>query len=318
MPVSPEIPYSIYKEASPIEYWEYLGHLNKRYYQEIQARILPLESVLMQHQACAVLMGSDGKGEKHAQSWAEIIYLQPSSGNLNHTIITQTMPDYTNFFEVDYEGNPSVRYTGNDSLLSYVYGNSSHVYPDTILNSCIVSGHEATALEARTQVLNEIAHTTRIRRKIDEQIKEYLKWVQTGVSRNQTCFFFEHDQVVALYDERPGLKQLGVKPVIRLVQRTLDLLTQQQLASAQLTPELAAHTLPTATVKRLEYFEQDKDIAYAYLWFLQWFHENQEGYKANRQLSSATRSYEMYQEHIRVIFNWINTIRPGLFKALTY
>jgi hypothetical protein len=315
MPLNHEIPYSIYKEASPLEYWGMLEEVNRIYLSEMQIALQPLMPALVFNRASAIVIGSDGKGEKHAQSRAELIFLQPETGTLQPQHITHIIKGYRKKFEGGYHGYPSVQFVESENPLSYMYGDSNLVYPDTIVNSKFVIGSKTTALQARTQVLYEMIQIPRIRKKLTNQIKEYSVVTQTGISRNKTCFYFENDRVVALYDERPNPKQLGVKPVIRLVQRALDLLTQQQLASAQLTPEYAAQSLPTATVKRLEYFKQDKEIATAYLWFLQWFHETQEGYKNKRQLASASRPLATYLENISLISNWINTIRPGLVKT---
>lgn len=63
-------------QLGPMEYKEYLSDLNDSYLRETRQKLLPIENFLIQRDLCAIVVGSDGKKERHPQSKIEVMYVQ--------------------------------------------------------------------------------------------------------------------------------------------------------------------------------------------------------------------------------------------------
>jgi hypothetical protein len=285
---SPETePYGL----SPFEYKTYVEEINGRYLSQTRQNLLPLDSFLQENNICAIVVGSDGKGERHAQSKTEIVYIQGQSlgGEISSKKISDLYEEltgrkYSDVFETDVGYLPEKTNLGID-ILSFVSGDNRRIFPDRVLNSKLVGGASEVHQKARISVLGEIGRPDNlaglIRRELKRQKKEANKTCQTGVSRKKLCF----NQSGQFYDESENPGSFGFKHgFIRFIQRDLDLRTQSLIIDRVWSPEKAAE-LPTSTVGRISFFDYNKDTAEAYLWFLEQYHEVQERYKNRKRLS---------------------------------
>lgn len=298
-------------QLGPMEYKEYLSDLNDSYLRETRQKLLPIENFLIQRDLCAIVVGSDGKKERHPQSKIEVMYVQSEGKGdiitpsvIASTFIETTGKRYSDVFDVEINGSPVSARIGTD-VLSYVLGDQNRIYPDRILNSRFVLGDQDIHKKAKRTVLEEMNMDIlrrKIRKAMNEQSSRHLKSCITGISRGETCFD-EHNQ---FYDERNKPGKFGFKHAfVRLVQRKLDLRTQELMKEGQMTIEEMS-CLPTNTADKLMFFKSyNQDTPAAYLWFLQRYHELQEVYKARRDLSALDfDSYDFRQCSEIILRNW--------------
>ncbi len=298
------------KEVSPYEmplpkYKGYLDDINSAYLTEVRNTLSLMRDFLLENGFCAVVVGSDGKRERHPQSRTEVVYLQYQKKRneitpkqINEKFFEIYGIPYSSVFDYDLktDGDPRVLYI-NEDILSYVSRDSGLIYPDRILNSRIVFGEMGMWKSAREKVLEEMGLTTglsgKIRKALKSQIKDYLKTCETGLSRGKVCF----NQGYQFYDESELIGNFGFKyGFIRLLQRDLDLKTQTLIRDRVWSTNQAME-LPTNTAERVCFFDEyNQDTTLAYLWFLQRYHEVQEMYK-NRRIPSVSKydSYEFQQ-----------------------
>lgn len=256
---------------------------------------------------CIVATGSDGKMERHIQSKSEFIWLDnrpPKSpvhisqdigkflhwyDETNEIAFHQAYDALPHPFEVKSLTNPEAPY-------SYAYGNRNVVYPDRILNSVVVFGNPNLLREAKRKVYEEITADSAVGKHIREEIKEQLrisrKALESGISRGVYCFNLEQTPPVQYYNEmetqigEPRVSTTGFKfPAMRLVQRTLDLITIDAIRTKKISIEEAID-FPTNTIARIQTLRDygilpinTYDIEHAYAWFLQQYHAVQEAYK---------------------------------------
>lgn len=279
---------------SPIKYGEYLVGINQKYLSDNKLVLEPLSDFLEYHDACAVVVGSNGKKEKGVNSDTEIVFIQGERPikRLDPRLLVDEFErvngyDYCKNFFVNKESLPRIVRIG-ENILSFVDDNSRLVYPDRILNSLFVCGKKTVYEQSRQIVAIEMGLTMRlsgkIRSEMKKQIKEHFKVFQTGVSRGKVCFDIDEG---CQYYERLGknVDQLGFKyGPIRLVQRDLDFITQAVIVDKRLDIE-RIDTLSTNTSERINYLIPDsKSLIESYLWFLQNYHRIQQEYEDNKSL----------------------------------
>jgi hypothetical protein len=286
-------------QFNPVKYGDYLTALNDRYLDENKRIFEPFTDFLNYYKACAIVIGSDGKGERHTQSKTEIVFIQDDQTDKyldpRHLVeefekITG-MIFFSNFF-TNSNKLPRIKKIGRD-VLSWVDQNSNLVYPDRLFNSKLICGDNSIFQKIRENIAIEMGLipglSGKIRREIRNQRNRHFETCQSGISRMETCF----DQEYQYYDEGKTIGKYGFKHgFIRLIQRNLDLRTQASLRDKIISINKISN-LPVNTVERIMFFSKDqKSLCEAYLWFLQKYHQVQEEYKERKSL--AVMSYDKY------------------------
>lgn len=326
-----------YVEAAPREYWNTVKELNKFELREIGRDFagVPIDP----RTTCIVVVGSDGKLERHAQSRTEIVVLHRPSSKLaqerDMIEIPQRIVDWYNrvhpkegehyeeSFDLSLSDVPEIKIL-NDAQLPLAYA-SPHlmevpprIFPDRVLNTVILTPQASRVyFDARRQVILEMASFDHqagyIRTKMKQQLKEYRRAAQTGEYRGQSVFRVDDSVLTEIYDEAPDSRATGFKvPFLRTVQRYMDLLTTRLVLDSSLDLNTVVCGLPMSTIDRLKFFrrhdlfpegnpaEQIDTVIDAYAWFLQAYHFVQEGYKHTRALAEISFSGEQFLDFWRL------------------
>lgn len=289
-------------QLAPGKYAEYLSESNERYLLENKTILEPISDLLDYYDTCAVVVGSDGKKEKGIKVDTEVVFIQ--SEKSDRKLYPQYLADefekltgnkYSDVFFIDKNLLPRIMKVG-DNTLSFVDQNPSVVYPDRILNSILVCGQQMVYNQARQTVAIEMGLTPclsgKIREYIKNQIREYLKVCQSGISRGAICFDFE--KKCQYFDQKDGnIRRYGFKHgYIRLVQRKLDLKIQTMIRDRQIGVE-KINNLPTNTFEKIDYLcPNQKPLIESYLWFLQNYHDIQKKYEEEKVL--VEKEYDGY------------------------
>jgi len=139
---------------------------------------------------CLILVGSDGKQERHPQSKTEVVLLCRDSkpkDEMKETIKCLISPstDPIEFEEIKTLDN-------KEDPFSFYNGQSDRCYPDRILNSNFLLGDDDIFIQARRQVLLEMSEQGKLGKKIREelrtQLKGYKKALISGQYRHQIIF----------------------------------------------------------------------------------------------------------------------------------
>lgn len=293
-----------YMELPLPEYWIFLKYLNQQYIDS--ARTLLKTAPVTQDQ-CLVLLGSDGKKERHAQSKTDLAIIQRAGSDscltpagLMEWFDGTHIENFVDIFDLQLHEEPEVKEVGNPDLYlsdAYPYkytGVNRRIYPDRALNTVFILGNEAVHLEARGQVLKEMTENHKrsrtIRRELVKQLKSYRKTMETGLYRDRPTFTVMPP--VQYYDEDLEVYSTGFKiGFLRTVQRFLDVATVVGIREGFFTIDEAVEDLPTSCPEKIQFLAgrglfpdgmQTENAIDAYLWFLQQYHFAQELYKNER------------------------------------
>ncbi len=275
--------------------------------------LLKEESLHLGEADAIIVVGSDGKEERHPQSKTEIVLLRKGlekNKRENSSLqIPNSLPSQILYDEIRLEEVPP-------PILSYYNNSPKAVYPDLILNSILILGNPKTHLQARIKVIKEMTDDgpigKRIREELKKQLSSYRTTLSTGFYRGLPVFA---DGWQYYYEnEDPKKLQLGFKMgPLRVVQRRLDILTveawKKNLLNDQEIPNL-----PTNTCDRIDYFCAKglikKDFAsqlqQAYLWFLREYHRVQEIFKNSDRKKIVGRPYDQtdFEKHKSIVIRF--------------
>lgn len=314
--------YRPYTDLDLTGYSIVLAYLNQQYLDE--ARSL-LEYVPLTKDQCLILVGSDGKKERHAQSKTDVVIVQrPNSENLTPNGFMDWFDKthsstFVGTFDLVLDESPEVKVIGQDGILvSSVYpdkfkGGNRRIYPDRTLNALFVTGNEDVYKEARRQVLEEMTKDGKtaghIRRELVKQVKTNREVMKTGLFRERATFTV--DPPIQYYDEDEYKFTTGFKiGFLRTVQRFLDIATVVAIRQGFMSVDDAAVGLPTSTVERIRFLDEKglfrasiscEGVINAYLWFLQQYHFAQEQYKRTRvpiELPFNSSEFQAYSVEI--------------------
>lgn len=282
--------YCPFQDMSPKEYWELVKCVNENNRRDLASKFedLPFEN------AALIIVGSDGKEERHCQSKPDIILIRKSGAELDlsrRLVDAIGKEEFYRSYDFSHTGLPETRGLDQSTPLSFAFNDPSKVYPDRILNAKIIAGDEDVYYSARERILAEISKDGEESKKIREHMKSqlwlYKKAIKTGVYAGRMVF----DGQSQYYDEDNANYSVGFKiAFLRAAQRKLDLMTIKAVRTGRLDIVTAARDLPTATDDRLEYFadmemfprELLSGSVEAYGWFLQQYHCAQEKYKDSK------------------------------------
>ncbi len=315
-------------DLSVSEYGEYIHDINE---QNIAYLRRLFEGAPLAPTQCLIVIGSDGKLERHAQSKTDVVLVQrKNAANNNVDDITAWFEGinpgetFKSQFDSQLSDSLEVVTLDDDSIrASYVYPElftqPRSIYPDRGLNSIHIAGNTEVHLDLRKQVLLEMTAKGKsfrsIREEMKKQLRHYERAAKTGAYREVRVFGIElgggENRCFQYYNEDPNSYTVGFKvPFLRRMQRFLDIATVVAIKEEMLGVDDAAKNLPTSTIQRLEYFKnigllQDQgaveDVEDSYLWFLQRYHHVQELYKQLRipiALSFDLDRYRMFRDTI--------------------
>lgn len=242
----------------------------------------------------AVVVGSDGKMERHAQSKHEIVLIADEPYKPDYIRrLQQHLLRHGFYIDSGYTVLIESKIFQETTPFSYVEGYRNLVYPDRILNARVVAGDLSIYTEARKRCLHELAgfhpESKHIVREVKNQVKGAHKVCKTGYSRGVPQFSEATGE--QFYDEKvkPGMFGFKTGPM-RLTQRQLDLLTAELMRQSSAEQiERYAIELPTNTCERLDYFGRigfldvalANRVSQAYTWFMLQYHLAQENYKTS-------------------------------------
>jgi hypothetical protein len=259
-----------------------------------------------------ILIGSDGREERHPQSETEMIILTEEPID----VVTQT-----NIFAAINDLNQEIDEIEikllDSSVLSFYNNQADSVYPDRVLNGFFLLGDESLFYKAKLQVLQEMNRDDEVGRKIREtmksQLKSYRRAIREGKYRGHQIFMIDGDQGYQYYfegeDWRENIMGFKMGP-LRAVQRKLDLLIVSGLKAEIFTVQ-DLFSLPSNTVDRIAFFTQKglfngregENFALAYIWFLREYHKAQETFKQSdrTRVITASFSFQEFEQNIDYI-----------------
>ena len=312
-----------YTELPTAEYWIFLKYLNQQYIDSAKNLLI---SAPISGDQCLVLLGSDGKRERHAQSKTDLAIVQRTNGATNLTArglmewFDRThIENFTDIFDLQLHEEPEVKQVGNPELYlsdayPYVYkGVNRRIYPDRALNTVFIMGNEDVYMEARRQVLTEMTanhqRSGSIRRELTKQWKTYRETMQSGLYRDRATFTLEPP--VQYYDEDLEVYSTGFKiGFLRTMQRFLDIATVVGIREGFFTVDEAALDLPTSCPERIQFLASKglftdsiltERAIDSYLWFLQQYHFAQEQYKNERTPIALPFNKDDFLAHSHVL-----------------
>jgi len=297
-----------YEEFEPWEYFGLLAVTNENHQKMLREGLREFGAG-MPDDVAIITVGSDGKMERHAQSKTELVLI---SGRDYGVELRQSFREYCGSYlpaddiEYAYDGLPGYFCLDSNTPFSYVYGDRRLVYPDFVLNSQLIIGDDAIWILARQRVLDEFTEShlgKSVKGVVRKQLTHHRKVMREGGDNAGVCWSLSED--LQFYDEEKHVFGFKSGP-IRAVQRKMDLLTLSAVP-------LQADDLPTKTVDRIAYFSHmglidpqlGEDLAVAYLWFLQKYHQVQEVYKMTRQPASHQFCQEDFTRHIGDVWRFI-------------
>lgn len=289
LPKESELPEAAFG-LPPVEYLGLVETVNTTILKEHQ--LLLSDMTLSEYQA-VIVIGSDGKLERHTQSKTEFVFLQFEKDPFRAAYrITQKLRQYPLNYEVGPRGMIEVRDVTDPTPLSWAYGDRTLVYPDRLLNAALVIGNPQTACVARLKVLYEMSldprHAGRLLEHMTDQLALYKRAIRQGKYRGQPVF--SSNEAKQYYNEGRHMTFGFKSSFLRAVQRKLDILTARLIRDGVWELEQAAR-IPTQTYKRLDSFatlgiltgEEAEGLTQAYGWFLREYHRVQETYKRTRR-----------------------------------
>lgn len=316
-----------YTRLTPDEYRGLLAVINLNYVETLRAQL----SLFDLGNACLILVGSDGRLERHYQSRTEIVIIQ----RFKDQDTIQRLIDYwgaTTFirdFGVKMKNKviyPDAKVLDDQDVpISYAFGNPDTVYPDRIVNTTLIVGDSELYYMDRTRALVEMTGndqtSKRVRDHMKKQLREYRRALKTGTFANRRIFECAGEQGMQIYDEDPSNYAAGFKTShLRTVQRKSNLLTVAAIRNGMLDLSEAAFRLPPTTHHLIRFLAKRgllpnpyndpairESLITAYSWFLQQYHHAQNRYKATGERVLLPFNGDEFFNHSRIIEQFANS-----------
>ena len=311
---SPDYQFSPY-DLPVEEYWGLVQIVNQHTIEQYRDFLATHTTDLNQ---AIVLVGSDGKRERHSQSRTEFVILTEKQ-DLSRTSQVLTNKLLSKEFPIHYELGPDgfieVKCLADEMPLSYAYADPNRVYPDRTLNITRVAGNSDITHKARRIALEEMSLNSqisgRIQERMKEQLRQYRQTMKTGSYRNVPVFSVEH--AVQYYDEHAPLRFGFKMGFLRAVQRKLDLITANMVREGSSSIDALAQVFPVTTVDRIGFFARygiiphnlEDPLCEAYLWFLREYHRAQESYKRNQRAVETPFDSSLMQVYRGIVLDFV-------------
>ena len=286
--------------------------------QELQVLFNPLIEKFGSKGWSLILVGSDGKQERHPQSKTEVVLLFKKKDHKADEMVrelktlTSQSPDPIEFTEIKVLED-------EQSPLSFYNGQPNQCFPDRVLNASFLLGEDDIFIQSRRQVLSEMSEESelgkKVRKELKEQLTSYKNALISGQYRGQIIF----DENNQYYFETDDWKRarMGFKMgPLRAVQRKLDILTLNAIKQGNLTIDDVAENCPSNTCERIDFLakkgildeNQVEIIIEAYLWFLREYHRAQELFKdsSRQEVISCSFYQEEFKQYRQVLLDFLN------------
>ncbi len=308
-----------YHESLAFSLWpeEYLGLVKTVSRNNMVSMVDDLHGIPITNDTAVVVVGSDGKQEAHARSKPEIAIWDKSGSISPHVVMdwyNKSHPDsYGHNYDLGINGLPEVKDLLHNPLASVTsFGSQGcNIYPDRAINAGFVLGNHELYREGRIQALELISADSedgrRIRKELRRQLNTYQAALDSGRFNKKMMVDFDSEQQLYDCDHMvTGFKT----PVLRLIQRSLDLVTAYNLKKDRLTLQ-EAEQLSTNTLEKIEALLEKgilprelSGLFDAYGWFLQEYHFAQE---LNQNTNSMVRVH-FDQEFYRYFTPLLNNL----------
>jgi len=285
--------------------------------QELQVLFNPLIEKFGSKGWSLILVGSDGKQERHPQSKTEIVLLCKDSRSKG--IMTKVITDLISQSTDPVEFTEIKVLEDKKSPLSFYNGQPNQCFPDRVLNASFLLGDDDIFIQSRKQVLSEMSEESELGRKIREELKKQLTSYKKALSSGQYRGQFIFDENNQYYFETDDWKKarMGFKMgPLRAVQRKLDILTLNAIKQGNLTIDDVAKNCPSNTCERIDFLTKkgilDENqvgiIIEAYLWFLREYHRAQELFKdsSRQEVISCSFNQEEFKRYRQVLLDFLN------------
>lgn len=292
---TPDTIESLAFSLSPVEYAGLVQTTNDNYRTHLAELLTGVE---LPPNSALLVVGSDGKRERHRQSRTEFTVIDASSDIPDPTVFAP-LGEALLSLPISIDPGHTIRPFEYKPVgviaepLSIVEGRARTIYPDRVLNTERVIGDPDVWIAARAQTMYEMSAAnplgSSIRKAMKNQLRDYRGTMETGLFRETRNFV--HDPPIQFYEERANspILSLGFKPgPIRAVQRKTDIFVADAVRQHGQNPaELAVH-LPRATHERVQFLmdchlgpQQQGDIVESYDWFLREYHRAQDAYASS-------------------------------------
>jgi len=246
-----------YRILSLGEYRGLLKTIAENREQELQVLFDPLIEKFGSNNWCLILVGSDGKQERHPQSKTELVLFckdgkprDEMKKTIKYLIPLSTDP-------IEFEEIKTL--DDKESPLSFYNGQSDRCYPDRILNSNFLLGDDDVFIQARRQVLLEMSKQSKLGKKIREKLRtqlwDYKKALTSGQYRGQIIFDEKNQYYFEANDWKNARMGFKMGP-LRAVQRKLDFLTLAAIRQGQLKLMRWLKIVPQTLVNELNFLLQ--------------------------------------------------------------
>ena len=306
-------------KLSPREYHGLVETVNQNYHEELKEFLLGAFPELDFTTLCFVVVGSDGRLERHPQSKTEIVIFTRDEFPLSFKEIKERLRESNIHFEFNKKDEMDIKdIRKKDLLFSSVYGNPHLIYPDRIINATLIVGDKNLFKEVRTHVLTEVATNKRVWERLRSQFRFHRQVARTGIAQHREVF--DRDKNVQFYDETPQNFRVGFKTAhLRAFQRFMLVIVGKMLRNGS-KPEEIALTLPSNPIKQIIWLKEHgvlsntsekrdfnlelEEIIEAYKWFLREYHKIQETYKRERQPIVLKFDKEEFQQYDRILMKF--------------
>ncbi len=289
-------------EYSHPEYTSLLEEINLHRKAELQ-NLLQQALVDFPEDMAVVMVGSDGKMERHPQSKTELVFISEQEYPtlpMNAALLLYPHQDEYSL-EFDFTNIPGYYSLEQEVPFSYQYQNEKHVFPGFILNSILLHGSGETHFQARKRILTEMAIETPLSHRINKymrtQLRDYRRAMQKGGTTKE--IYFDEELGKVFYNDTHNI--LGFKgSFIRGIQRTTGMYTAKLATIYPDYIDEMADTFPTRTIDRIKSLAENNmippDMAThtirAYNWFLQRHHEVQELFKKHGEECTVAAEFD--------------------------
>ncbi len=304
-------------EAYRLAPYEYAGLLVAVNATTIERYQRLLAELPLPERSCLVVVGSDGKRERHEQSASEFRLFTTGHG-VDSAAVTADLLKLISPLHIQLGPDNLLETVALDGNVptSYAFGDPTRIYPDRSINFVRIVGSTTTCRLARMMALTEMTTDNplgkKIRNYLRHQLSDYRKALETGEFRHIPTFSLDEASNIGIqyYNEDPNHYTVGFKSsALRAVQRQLDRYTIVGIRETGWQIDDLAEHLPTGTIHRIEWISGRglisshvaQRLTHAYAWFLQQYHHAQREYKHRRELVAVPFNRKMFMEHREAI-----------------
>ncbi len=313
---SPSIGELVWK-LPPRDYYGLVEVVNENYHEELREYIENLFPNMNYEKMCFVVVGSDGRMERHVQSKTEIVIYTEGKLPLESYEIKQKLSDLNVHIEFGYDGRIDVKDVSRRDLpMVSVYDNPQILFPDRVINAFLILGNNNLFYKVRERAIRELVEDKKVYKVLHNQFMAHRRAFTTGLYRHLRIF--DTDYNLQFYDETPNQLRFGFKAAhLRTFQRFTLMLLRSYLRTFNRSVSNIAYEFPANPIDQLywlvnnnalresyKYREESvtyKEVVEAYQWFMREYHRIQEEYKNKRYLIKKPFKKEEFNQWHRAL-----------------